>query len=137
MKINILVIDEEKVSFKEIKTILQEKLSKIEFYYDYVRNGSDGLEKINEKKYNLIILDMMLPKGNMAVKKEREDMCYGIDVLEKIKESKKNTNVICFTNVRNESVISEIQEYNAEYICKLGKGSNDKLVYTINKMINQ
>ena len=135
MSKNILVIDEEKISFKGIVIILKEGLSETELSFDYVRTGSDGLQKLSQMNYNLIILDMMLPKGEMQVKLEREDLCYGVDVLEKIVESGIKTKVICFTNVRDTSIISEINRLGGIYICKLTIDSNTRLIQEVKSLI--
>lgn len=53
----ILVIEDE----KDIVELLSYNLKNQGFYVDYAYNGEEGLTKIRNNHYNLIILDIMLP----------------------------------------------------------------------------
>jgi len=78
---NILVIDDEISICKSIKDILENE----GYYVDYSLNGIEGLKKIKENTYDLILCDIKMPQIN------------GIEVLEKIKEYDPDLPVIIIT----------------------------------------
>lgn len=55
---NILVVDDEKLIVKGIKFSLEQDKMNVDVAYD----GEEALKLINENKYDLIVLDVMLPK---------------------------------------------------------------------------
>jgi DNA-binding response OmpR family regulator len=58
------------------------------FKVDSVKNGSETLKKIKENKYNLVLLDLIMPKKN------------GFEVLEELKEFKKKVPpIVIFSNL--------------------------------------
>lgn len=54
----ILVVDDEKLIVKGIKFSLEQEGMEVDFAYD----GEEALKLVNENDYNLILLDVMLPK---------------------------------------------------------------------------
>ena len=58
MAIQILVVDDEKMIVKGIKYSLEQDGIEVDVAYD----GETALEMIKNKEYNLVILDVMLPK---------------------------------------------------------------------------
>ena len=78
---NILLIEDEKKVASFIKKGLEEEHYVVEVCYD----GEDGLYKSEVNKYDLIILDIMLPKKN------------GFEVIKEIRSQKNVTPVIMLT----------------------------------------
>lgn len=70
MNRNILVVDDEKLIVKGIKFSLEQEGMKVDVAYD----GEEALRLAKENEYNLILLDVMLPKidGLMACQIIRE-----------------------------------------------------------------
>ena len=66
----ILVVDDEKLIVKGIKFSLEQEGMKVDVAYD----GEEALRLAKENEYNLILLDVMLPKidGLMACQMIRE-----------------------------------------------------------------
>ena len=60
MAYKILVVDDEKLIVKGIKFSLQQDGMEVEAAYD----GEEALTLIKEKKFDLVVLDVMLPKMN-------------------------------------------------------------------------
>ena len=58
MAIQILVVDDEKMIVKGIKYSLEQDGIEVDVAYD----GETALDMIKNKEYNLVILDVMLPK---------------------------------------------------------------------------
>jgi DNA-binding response OmpR family regulator len=94
----ILVVDDEPDIRKTLKTILRKE------GYTVITaiNGEDGLKKWKEKKPDLILLDIMM---------EGKD---GIQTLEEIRESKKETKVIMITAVDQEQTVKKTLKLNAK-----------------------
>ena len=64
MNRTILIVEDE----PSIVTLLKYNLEQKGFLTDVAYNGEDGLERFKEKEYDLIVLDLMLPKmDGMAV----------------------------------------------------------------------
>lgn len=58
MSENILIVDDD----KEIRDLISLYLEADRFYTDKVADGVEALIKLEEKKYSLVILDIMMPK---------------------------------------------------------------------------
>ena len=69
-KKNILVVDDE----KEIAELIEIHLMSQDYNVTKAKNGIDALEKIKENKFDLVLLDVMMPKmdGKETLKKIRE-----------------------------------------------------------------
>ncbi|MBI4091391.1 response regulator [candidate division WWE3 bacterium] len=87
-----------------------------------VPDGQEGLNKARAEKYDLILLDIMLPKMT------------GIDVLKEIKkdpsEELKNTPIYLLTNLGQESIIKEAFKMGAN-------GYLLKAKYLPNQIVNE
>lgn len=77
----ILIIEDE----FSLADVIASRLKKEKYMVDISLDGVDGLEKALNEVYNLIILDVMLPKKN------------GFDVLKEIRENDIDTKVIMLT----------------------------------------
>ena len=66
---SLLIIDDDKSILKALRMTLEEN-----YFVDTAENGTDGLKLLQEKRPNLILLDIGLPDIS------------GIDLLEKVKK---------------------------------------------------
>lgn len=60
MKYKVLVVDDEKLIVKGIKFSLEQDDMEVDTAYD----GEEALEKVKENEYDIVLLDLMLPKLN-------------------------------------------------------------------------
>src|SRR5699024_10059088 len=81
MKSNILIIEDE----ESIARVLQLELEFEGYNVDTAYTGSDGLIKIREQDWDLILLDLMLPE------------IHGLDVLKRLRSTENDTPVILLT----------------------------------------
>lgn len=86
MRKNILVVDDD----KDIRELISFYMEGEGFYVDRASNGEEALNKVEEKSYDLIILDIMMPKID------------GIEVLIQIR--KKYSMPIIFLTAKNEEI---------------------------------
>ena len=77
----ILVVEDE----KDLNNIITKHLKKNNFSVDSVFNGEEALEYLEYGTYDLIVLDIMLPKVN------------GYEVVKKLRENKNETAVLMLT----------------------------------------
>lgn len=80
-KIKILIADDEKELTRAVKIILEHN----NYFVDIVENGLEVLDKIKNNVYNLIILDVMMPRLD------------GIQTVLKMREHKNKTPVLFLT----------------------------------------
>ena len=78
---SILVVEDE----KDLNNIITKHLKKNNFSVDSVFNGEEALEYLDYGTYDLIVLDIMLPKVN------------GYEVIKKLRENKNETAVLMLT----------------------------------------
>ncbi len=98
--IRILVVEDD----KEINRLVSDNLSKEGYSIDSLYNGADALEKVKSEHYQMVILDIMLPKVD------------GYEVLQKIRENG-NTPVLILSAKSQET----------DKIIGLGLGADDYL----------
>lgn len=106
---NILIVDDDPVNLRVIKTFFHNENYRIV----EAQNGEETLELVNREKFDLILLDIMMPKIS------------GYDVCRKIRESYSNFDlpVIMLTAKNN---ISDL-------VTGFESGANDYLVKPVNK----
>jgi DNA-binding NtrC family response regulator len=106
-QINILVVDDEKAVADILKDCISDKGRSIDVCYD----GLDGLDHIHNNFYDLIIVDLVMPKVG------------GLDVLKYAKNVNPDVLVIIITGYASlESAIMAVREGAYDYIrkpCKL------------------
>ena len=106
MNKRILVIDDDLY----LRDLYQELLKNAGYEVDTAIDGEEGIEKLKQGGYDLILLDMMMPKVD------------GLGVLTKLSEIQpppKNGPVILLTNLGHEPVISEaLQKGATTYLIK-------------------
>ena len=88
---NILIIDDD----KQILDLLQKFLEKNEVFVTTASSAEKGLALIRKSKYDLILLDIMLPD------------CNGIEVLKNIQKLSPNIPVIIITG-GDDTAVAEI-----------------------------
>ena len=101
----VLVVDDE----KELRELLVQKLTKAGFDVAAAGDGEEGLEVAREKKPDLILLDIVMPKMD------------GITMLKKMREEEwgKNVEVMLLTVLEDEQHLSQALEAGArEYFVK-------------------
>lgn len=79
----ILIVDDEEIVIRSCLRILGEG----EYQVDAVQDGVEALQKINEVDYDVIILDIMMPKIS------------GLEVLRQVKEAYPGVEVIMVTGL--------------------------------------
>ncbi len=103
---NILLIEDDVF----VSDIYSRELRKAGLNVDIAGDGLEGVEKAKEKSYDLILLDIMLPKKT------------GIDVLKEIRvptSTAKDTPVYLLTNLGQGSIIKQAIEIGAQgYLLK-------------------
>ncbi|MBO8151285.1 MAG: response regulator [Candidatus Neomarinimicrobiota bacterium] len=99
----VLIVDDE----KNVCEFLVEFLKFKGFEADVANTGEEAIKKIREEKYDLVLLDLVMPGIN------------GIDVLKFLNDNKINIPVIMVSGVRDEKVIKNTIELGAkDYIPK-------------------
>jgi DNA-binding NtrC family response regulator len=83
MKGRILIVDDEEIVIKSCQRILADG----DFQVDAASNGLEALAKIQEDDYDMLILDIKMPKMN------------GMEVLQRVKEAHPDIDVIMITGL--------------------------------------
>ncbi|KPK20572.1 MAG: Fis family transcriptional regulator [Betaproteobacteria bacterium SG8_41] len=83
MSARVLVVDDEEVVLKSCARILAGG----EFEVDTTTNGPDALRRVDERHYDLIILDIMMPEMD------------GLEVLQRVKETHPDIDVVMITGL--------------------------------------
>lgn len=102
---SVLIIDDE----DDIRELLKYNLSKEGFKVYTAKNGVEGIQKAEEKRPDLILLDVMMPEMD------------GIEVCEKLTSNSKTQHIkICFLTARNEdySQIAGLDAGADDYVAK-------------------
>ena len=83
MNARILIVDDEEIVIRSCKRILSDSC----YVVDSVQDGWEALRKVDETEYDLLILDIMMPKID------------GLEVLQQVKERHPDTDVIMMTGL--------------------------------------
>ncbi len=103
MEKKILIIDDEDIVLKSCIRILRNDTYKIDTAY----SGEEGLAKIDQEKYDLVITDLMMPGMS------------GMDVLRNVKDRKLDLTVVIFTGYATAETAREALKMGAfDYIPK-------------------
>ena len=86
----ILVIDDDWLMLKTIKLILEKE----GFEVDIAQDGEQGLDFFEEKKFDLVITDVLMPRKN------------GIDTITEIKKKNKNFPIIAISGAGQNGTMS-------------------------------
>jgi len=102
-KAKILIADD----YEPLRNLLTKELSRAGYVVDTAKDGEEALNRVREDAYNVILLDIVMPKMN------------GVEVLRKIKEEKITAEVIMLTgNGTIESAIECMRLGALDYIRK-------------------
>jgi len=103
MEKKILIIDDEDIVLKSCMRILRND----NYVIDTAYSGEEGLSKIDQEKYDLVITDLMMPGMS------------GMDVLRNVKERKLDLTVVIFTGYATAETAREALKMGAfDYIPK-------------------
>jgi DNA-binding response OmpR family regulator len=106
---------------RAIAKALQLKLSISGFEIEVVNNGEDALSALKDRKFDLLLLDIMMPKMD------------GFTVMEEMKKLKNKTPVIILSNLSQEDDAKRAKELGAvDFFIK----SNTPLTEIISKINN-
>ena len=84
MKARILVVDDEEIVVRSCLRILGEET---DYEVDSVQDGMDALRRIDENPYDVLILDIMMPRMD------------GLEVLQRVKETHPDIDVVMVTGL--------------------------------------
>ena len=99
----ILVVDDEEVVVRSCLRILGET----DYEVDAVRSGLEALQKMDETHYDVLVLDIMMPKMN------------GLEALQRVKESHPDIDVIMITGLSEIQTAVQSMKYGAfDYLPK-------------------
>ena len=99
----ILIAEDEKLMAKA----LADQLARAGFAVEVVYDGESALNFLNKEKFDLILLDILMPKMN------------GLDVLKELKSKGDETPVVILSNSSKEETIKEAKMIGAkEYFVK-------------------
>jgi len=99
----VIIVDDE----KNIRTICQRALNKINIFADTAETAEEGLKKIREKSYKVVLLDIMLPQMD------------GMQLLKIIRKQFPETEVIMLTgNATVEDAVQAMKEGAYDFITK-------------------
>jgi DNA-binding response OmpR family regulator len=120
MTYNILIIEDEIETSKYLKLALEEN----SFSVDCAENGLIALQKIKQKEYDLIVLDLKMPEMS------------GDEVLKKIRESYPFLQVIVYTNYGDDSTqLQKLMNLGVDGFIK--KGATADLAAAVNFIKNK
>lgn len=102
----ILLVEDEEF----IRDVYTQELTKNGFQVDSVGTGKEGFEKLAQNKYDLLLLDIMLPDTN------------GLEILKQVKQNPatKALKTVLLTNLGQDTVIKQGFQLGAEaYLIKV------------------
>jgi len=99
----ILVVEDEEPLVELYKEILEDAGFKVRYAY----SGDEGAELAAKEKFDLILLDLMLPTGSM-------NGTYVLSLIKGDKDKYGEPLVVVLTNLTNEAVIKDVLEQKAD-----------------------
>lgn len=116
---HLLVADDDEY----IRDIYEEVLKDAGFDVDAAINGEEAYDKISKTKYDLVMLDIMMPKMD------------GMEVLRKVRKDKNKAKVVFLTNLAHDPLKQEGKSLGAlAYLVKADM-TPDQLVNAIKKFL--
>lgn len=119
----ILLIEDEEF----IRDLYTEELRKNAFEVDSVGTGKEGFEKLAQNKYDLLLLDIMLPDTN------------GLEILKQVKQNPATNalKVVLLTNLGQEAIIKEGFQLGADkYLIKMSYNP-DQIVAEVKDILKE
>ena len=122
-KKNILIVEDE----HDIREIYVEVLTSAGYRVDQAADGEEGMKKIKEGNWDLLLLDIMLPGRD------------GLKILKEIKEMPglKKGPVVALTNLNSENIIHEVFTSGADGYLIKSEITPDKIVEEIVKVFGK
>ena len=116
----ILIVEDE----KDIRDLYTEILTDAGFEVGEAGNGETGLKEATSGKYDLVLLDIMLPKMD------------GLQILREIKKDSKlaSLKVILLTNLSTDNVIKEGFSLGADSYVIKSEMTPDQVINEVNKI---
>lgn len=106
-KLNTLIVDDEVELRRSVISILKSTMPDIDFSIDEASNGKEALEKVKQKQWDLVLMDVKMPEMN------------GIEALTAIKEHDPRTFVVLMTAHSNlHDAVIAIKEGAYDYVEK-------------------
>lgn len=111
----ILIAEDEKT----LADILMLKLKKEGFSAKTAGNGEEALQALNKGNFDLLLLDLIMPKKN------------GLEVLESLKNKKTNLKIIIITNLSQPEAEAKARSLGVKYFLVKSEVSLDEIVKKI------
>ncbi len=123
MPYKVLLIEDEDF----IRDLYKRQFEKAGFVIEAIANGKDGLAATAQNKYDLILLDIMLPDLN------------GIEILRQVKQNPatKAMPVVLLTNLGQDEIIKEGFKLGAEGYLIKASFTPDQIVQEATNILNQ
>lgn len=119
---SILLVDDD----SPIRDLYQQLLTGAGYTVDVGLDGKDGLEKIKSKKYDLILLDIMMPQID------------GIGVLDTLREEKiPHGPIVYMTNLLNDPATKEVIEKGASGVLTKVNLAPDQFLAAVSQVLGQ
>jgi DNA-binding response OmpR family regulator len=118
-KKKILIAEDE----RPISKALELKLIKEGFDAKAVYDGEEAMEFLEKEKFDLILLDIIMPKMN------------GFQVMEKIREKEMNIPIIVTSNLSQDEDIKKAKDLGAKAFLIKSNTSLDKIIKTIKSVL--
>lgn len=118
MKKRILVVDDDEY----IRDLYEEILKDAGFTVDIAVDGQDGYQKIAKNAYDLVLLDVMMPKLD------------GIEVMRKLKAAKISQPIALLTNLAHDPVMKESKALGARAYLVKADLNPEQLVAKVKEM---
>ncbi len=109
-----------------IRSLFGDQLKKAGFDIDEFALGKPGLEALNQTKYDLLLLDIMLPDLN------------GLAILKDARQTVQNKDlrIVMLTNLGQDNIISEAYKLGANGFLIKSAYTPDQIIEEIKKMVS-
>lgn len=88
-------------------------------------DGEDALEKIKNEKFDLVLLDLVLPK------------LHGLELMKKLKDENNTTPIIVLSNLYDKESVEKATSYGAkEYIVK-AQSTPEKIIQKVKSFLTE
>lgn len=116
----LLIAEDERAIARALKL----KLNKSGFEVELANNGEEALTMLKDKKFDLLLLDIMMPKVD------------GFSVMEEMKKRKDKTPIIVLSNLSQEDDAKRAEELGAvDFVIKSNTPLTE-IIAKINKFLN-
>ena len=131
MKRKILWIEDDYILLKP----LIEQLKRSGYIFDYAKDKKEAIKLLNRSKYDLIILDIILPEGEYVDYREPE-LYVGLSLLEYIvKDLKIDVPIIVISVINDQKIRSEALKLGVKTYLNKGSIKPSELKTLVNNMI--